>query len=70
MKCSVLGCDSLYCAGLQKVTFRKTTLKKLKEQTLKTECEVVDYIRLGQNRSSDEMIMDHRVLYPLVRVHG
>jgi len=70
VKYSVLGCDSLYCAGLQKVTFRKTVLKKLKEQTLKTQCEGVDYIRLGQNRSSVEMSMDLLVLYALVRVHG
>lgn len=61
---------TLYCAGLQKVTFRKTVLKKLKEKTLKTECEGVNYIRLSENRSSDEMIMDLLVLYPLVRVHG
>ena len=37
---------------------------------LKTECEGVDYIRLCQNGSSDEAIMDLLVLYPLMRVHG
>lgn len=70
MKGSVLGCHSLYCAGPQKVTFRKIALNKLKEQMLKTECEGVDYIRLCQNGSSDEAIMDLLVLYPLMRVHG